>query len=217
MKRIGVIAIAIAALVLVFFMGRAPEAHKRSLSQSSTLSSSSLLKKEASVGMLTNVLSLVKLPGNMEFKAAKGGNKVMLSGKERDEANSALADRKQIDGARAVLLQDESALNERTEQARFEAVDFLAAGMLSEDNPSRDYVLSAVAEVLSSDNVFRTNDMEQRKSLAGDKAELFDVLLQVEPSRAMELFEKSRGTQNFGIFRFAKGNSEFKNGRRATP
>lgn len=163
------------------------------------------MKKDLVVADMQPLAGLMKLPEKLakEFKQLQP--KVLLSKEDKEHLSEFYSDKARIDAAKTALLVDEKALNRESEKIRMKAIDYLTHAIGWDKNPQHDYVVSAVSSVLNADNIVGQSDMDYKKSLAGDKVELYEVMLKSDPAAAADLLEKSRGTVNYNIMTYAKG------------
>lgn len=211
MKRTSVIAVMIGILSLAWLLRQGEEIGPPELTRSSTATRP--LNIPTALGAME---AMIKIPDSDVKGIVTKGMKLFLSSEEVDRMREIVSEHENIDEAVAVLTREESSFDKFREIERINAVTFLASAMMDSENPSRDYAVTGAKEVIAADTVFTTNDKRQRKSRAGDKIELFQILLDTDPMVAMEIFDSSKETPNQPIMRFAKGNYEFKNQLTAT-
>ena len=87
------------------------------------------------------------------------------------------------------------------------AVDFLVRSLTQGDIPN--YTIGAIAEVILSDSLYQTQDLDYRKSLVGDRVELYQALAITHPEVAQGIFQRAQGTSLVKVLRFAKGRADF--------
>ncbi len=162
------------------------------------------LRREATLGISTNIFQFPTA-----FKKAIQGVKVLLNPQEHEAMRDRLIDHENIDEAAQALVRVQGRFSQAEERGRLDAVDFLVNSLTHPENPDRNYVLGAISEVILSENLFQTQDLRYRKSLAGDKVELYQVLTSTDPSVARELFKYSQNGNLSKVLRFAKGRAEF--------
>jgi len=163
-------------------------------------------RREAALSPLgLNQLLDVKLP----FKEVAKGVKVLFSTKEQDELKDRVTRHDGIDDAARALSRVNAKFSEREERGRMEAVDFLVQSIIQAGNDP--YALGAVTDVLLSDKIFQTEDVTYRKSLVGDRVELYEALTMSHPQVAEEVYRRAQGTPLTRVLIFAKGRAEFNN------
>ena len=77
---------------------------------------------------------------------------------------------------------------------RMYRAELLGRAVAWEDNPQRDAVLLAMERVVLADNIDAGQPLEVRRSLAGDKVELYMALLHEAPEEAAAIAARARGT-----------------------
>ena len=135
------------------------------------------------------------------------GTKVLFSGKEQDAERERLSDRENINEAANALNHVLPKFSAREGTGRMRAVDFLVQSLTQSENP--DYTIGAVAEVILNDSLYQTKDLEYRKSLVGDRVELYQALAITHPEVAQGIFQRAQGTNLAKVLRFAKGRADF--------
>ena len=86
---------------------------------------------------------------------------------------------------------------------RIEAVEFLVQSLNWRENPLRSDIISEIEKIVVSPVSVNSLSVEQKKQLAGDKIELFSVLLQASPERAQFILRQAEGTPQERLLRFS--------------
>ena len=133
--------------------------------------------------------------------------KVFETDEEKRNKRSELSDRGYIEAAGNILKSVFHTFDPRAENDRLRALNYLAAAMAAKDNPERDTVLRTIEDSLTNDNVSPTEDMREKRSIAGDKIELFQILLTEAPEVAKKI--ESEGSPWLArILKYARGEFE---------
>jgi hypothetical protein len=121
--------------------------------------------------------------------------KVLLKPQEKEMLRGMYKDRELIEAAkRDLLAADEKTFTEEGQFKRLYRVEYLGMGLEWKENPERQALLKDVEEVILARNIQADQDLELRRSLSGDKVELFMVMLYNDRKRAEELLASVRGT-----------------------
>ncbi|GEL75133.1 hypothetical protein MVI01_69170 [Myxococcus virescens] len=131
--------------------------------------------------------------------------KVLRKGDEQASLQSLFKDREVIDAAKADLL----ATGERTFSAdaqfrRLYQVEFLGSALEWKDNPERPALLNDLEELLRADNLNPDMELELRRSLSGDKVELFMILLHNDRARAESMLQDLHGSRLGALLEHAR-------------
>jgi len=87
----------------------------------------------------------------------------------------------------------ETEFSKEAELARMYQVDYLEQALRWKENPTQEKVLEVAERIILADNLSPGLPIELRRSLAGDKLELFKVLQEIAPDRAQSIVERARG------------------------
>jgi len=139
-------------------------------------------------------LSMAGLPSLLPEQPSAHGAKVLPSADEAAENSRFLSNRQYIDHAGELLRAQTQAFDRHNEHVRMRAVAYLANAAHWAGNPERDAVFATVDEAIQADNATTPSEARQRKSIAGDKVELFEILLREAPDRAAQLEKGAEGT-----------------------
>ncbi|NVJ02667.1 hypothetical protein HV824_31735, partial [Myxococcus sp. AM009] len=111
--------------------------------------------------------------------------KVLRKGDEQASLQSLFKDREVINAAKQDLLATgERTFSEDAQFRRLYQVEFLGSALEWKDNPERPALLNDLEELLRADNLDPDMELELRRSLSGDKVELFMILLHNDRARA---------------------------------
>jgi hypothetical protein len=121
--------------------------------------------------------------------------KVLLKPQEKEMLRDMYKDRELIEAAkRDLLAADEKRFTEEGQFKRLYRVEYLGMGLEWKENPQRQALLKDVEEVILAKNIRAEQELELRRSLSGDKVELFMIMLYNDRKRAEELLASARGT-----------------------
>lgn len=130
--------------------------------------------------------------------------KALPSAQDRVALERELGNQQLLDVSRETLLAASGReLSIPEQQARMEAVFYLYRAIGWRENPIREGALRVAEEVVARDVRSIEAPLMQRKSLAGDQIELFQILMKAEPSIARAIEVKSKGTGNERMIAFA--------------
>lgn len=141
-------------------------------------------------------------PDIAEF--ARLDSKVLKSTDDLSSFRRMLSDRQMILAARDDLLADGPVLSEVEQRKRMYRVEYLGAALRWKDNPERAMAIEAVSDAIFARNLDPESSPEMRKSLAGDKIELFWALMEHEPSEAEDVQYRSKGTEFERLINYAR-------------
>lgn len=82
---------------------------------------------------------------------------------------------------------DASFFTREREKERFASITFLKSALSGTHDESRERVISAVEEIIETENIAPDLALEIKRSLAGDKIELFQILRRASQTRAEAL------------------------------
>lgn len=159
----------------------------------------------------TAALAMAGLPNMVPAPAASRGVQALLSEEQTAEKARELSDSRYLDNAASLVKAESKTYDKREEYYRMRAVAFLANAAHWAGNPERERIFNLIDEALSKDNAITPEDVRQRKSMAGSKVELFDILLREAPERAHEIERRSAGTWLDPILRRSRARFEFYN------
>ncbi|MES2504691.1 MAG: hypothetical protein V4534_07430 [Myxococcota bacterium] len=111
-------------------------------------------------------------------------SKVLLSADEKARLNEILSDGSQISSSHEILKSFGSA-----DSDRIVAIDYLEKAVAWKQNPSRSLVLAVLKDILITDNLHKIADLDIRRSYAGDKIELYQ-LIKVHAPETLKEFEQ---------------------------
>lgn len=83
------------------------------------------------------------------------------------------------------------------------AIDFLIDSLEWKDNPEREQVKRYMKSFLYSNLIDEVENLELRRAIAGDMAELYSVLKDMDPELASEIKTNAQGTRLAQIIKFA--------------
>ena len=86
---------------------------------------------------------------------------------------------------------------------RLRTVRYLIKGLGWHGNPERDTVIRVIRAIIMADNLDLVSDPRLKKSLAGDKVELFQAVLEYEPTVAQEILESTADVPVGRLVQFA--------------
>ena len=147
----------------------------------------------------------IKVPEEVEKPLVK----VILSEEERRKQNEQLSDRRFMAAAASTLKNPVTQFERRDELRRMKAVTYLAVAAHWTENPEREAIFSTIDEAIAQENIATVANERQKKSVAGDKIELFEILLRESPERAAKVEDRARGTWLSPILHYARGRYEF--------
>lgn len=95
-------------------------------------------------------------------------------------------------------------LDDNQERRRMLRINFLGKALHWENNPARDDVIEIFKEVILNESSIRKNmDLDLKKSLAGDKVELFWILKKYEPDAIENIMIEAHGKPTMKILKYA--------------
>lgn len=141
-------------------------------------------------------------PDVAEFRAIE--HKVLRSTAEQQQRRVMLADSARIRHARDRLLATrEGPLTREDELERLYRVEYLAAAIEDPQNRALPEVFNAIKDVILADNISDGIPLELRRSLSGDKMELYMALLHDAPDQAAAIAAEAQGTPLEALIRYA--------------
>lgn len=130
--------------------------------------------------------------------------KILRTPGETQAFQAMLASTERLDRAVARLTSSgETAYSSEVELERMYQVDYLEQALRWKENPERERVFALAEQIILADNLVPTLPIELRRSLAGDKLELYAVLQAVAPERAQRIAERARGSGVEKLLAFA--------------
>ena len=129
----------------------------------------------ASAGMTVSHDNIDQRPDKSEY-FQKLNSKAILTSEEKIELEKILSDPDFIQKNRLIL-----ANTGNSDDTRFMALDYFEKAIAWERNPSRWQIIKSLKEIMLLDNFSDIEDLESRKSYAGDKMEIYAILKQYAP------------------------------------
>lgn len=136
-------------------------------------------------------------PAYAKYRELK--KKTLMTAAEREQFEQALGDPALIASAEATLINDSV-----EQEARMKAVEYFSQAIRVRDANVRAAVAQAVTKILKLERIKEGMPRELQRSLIGDMAELYRILLVYQPEKAKALLEEAKGTHNYRIFQFAE-------------
>ncbi|RKG97177.1 hypothetical protein D7V97_34610 [Corallococcus sp. CA053C] len=122
--------------------------------------------------------------------------KVLRRAEETQALQALFNDSKVVDTAkRDLLAKGELRFTDEAQFRRLYQVEYLGMGVEWQDNPEREARFKDIEQLILANNIQPDMDLELRRSLAGDKVELFMILLHNDRPRAEALLLKTQGTR----------------------
>ncbi|MBU8898125.1 hypothetical protein KRR26_21130 [Corallococcus sp. M34] len=122
--------------------------------------------------------------------------KVLRRADETQSLQALYQDRKVIEAAKKDLLSEgQTRFDDDAQFRRLYQVEYLGMSIEWKDNPERPALMKDVEELILAQNIKPDMDLELRRSLAGDKVELFMVMLHNDRPRAEALLAQAQGTR----------------------
>jgi len=94
-----------------------------------------------------------------------------------------------------LLYPEETKVSQGANIKRLMKIDYLREALEWKENPQRAELIALVEEMLLTDNYPAGMGMDMRISLSGNKMELYELLVDVAPDRAIAVLEASKGTR----------------------
>lgn len=145
---------------------------------------------------------LPPLPGMPSFEAV--APKAILTTDDVKQREAKLSDPSLLMAAKKVLTNRAVKHDDKTGRRRMDAIQFLAAAVSWKRNPLRARLLDGIEQILLVENLTDSTDIRHRKWVAGDKMELFEILVEYAPERAARLEEKAAGSWLALILHYAR-------------
>ncbi len=136
------------------------------------------------------LLALQKYPQLSDFCGVT--KKAVMTERDREVLGDLLSNARRLDDAKSALLSsEETAYSEENELARVLWVQYLRLAMAWDDNPAIKGAVAVARDVFLADNLRVTLPQDLRKSLAGDKIELFATIKSRFPNVAAEIQQEA--------------------------
>jgi hypothetical protein len=90
------------------------------------------------------------------------------------------------------------------DEIRFERLDYFEKAIAWAENPAREEIIDALRKILLNDNFLKLDDFEQRKSVVGDKIEIYSILKQFAPAALQEVAELSKDARIDKVITYAQ-------------
>ncbi|MDC0708288.1 hypothetical protein POL68_07375 [Stigmatella sp. ncwal1] len=121
---------------------------------------------------------------------------VLLDSVSRESYRKLLLDKEMIAQTRDDLLHPKDPKDTtETNVKRLMQIDYLREGMSWKENPEGDHLLATVEAIILEDSFTEQMNPGVKRSLAATKMELYELLSNRDPARAMALVDKARGTR----------------------
>lgn len=131
--------------------------------------------------------------------------KVLLKREERELLREIYQDPELLKAAkRDLLAEGEKSFSEDRQFQRLYRVEYLGMSLDWNDNPSRQSFLNVIKELIVAKNISDAQELELRRSLAGDKVELFMILLHYDRAQAEALLTDAQGTDLMKLLEYAR-------------
>jgi len=141
-------------------------------------------------------------PDVAEFRAIE--HKVLRSTAEKKQRQEMLSDITRIRHARDRLLATrEGPLTREDELERLYRVEYLAATIEDPHNPALSEAFAAIKDVILAESNVDGIPLDLRRSLAGDRMELYMALLHDAPDQAAAIAAQAKGTALEPLIRYA--------------
>lgn len=130
--------------------------------------------------------------------------RVLPDQQTRAEYEALLMDESVLLAASRALSEVPSDFDQRDQIERMEEVSLLGEALRWEDNPSRGLAMDAVVSAIQANNLSATQPLELQRSLAGDKWELYYMLLVTDPALAADVMKSAEGTPIYPVLEYAQ-------------
>lgn len=131
--------------------------------------------------------------------------KALLNEQELKKYHDSLSDSELVEACRDLLLAEgESAFSLERQELRMEMVEYLARGIEWSANPARIRMISVAQEMIERDLLALDLTSLQKRSLAGDQVELYQILMKGAPEVAEKIWRQSQGTSKQKLVSFAR-------------
>ncbi|WP_225414235.1 hypothetical protein [Stigmatella hybrida] len=121
---------------------------------------------------------------------------VLLDSVSRESYRKLLLDKEMIAQTRDDLLHPKYTKDTtETNVQRLMQIDYLREGMAWKENPESDHLLAEVESIILEDSFTEGMAPGVKRSIAATKMELYELLSNRDPARALALVDKARGTR----------------------
>ncbi|ADO72734.1 hypothetical protein [Stigmatella aurantiaca] len=121
---------------------------------------------------------------------------VLLDSVSRESYRKLLLDKEMLAQTRDDLLHPKDAKDTtETNVKRLMQIDYLREGMNWKENPEAEHLLATVESIILEDSFTDQMNPGVKRSIAATKMELYELLSNRDPARALALVEKARGTR----------------------
>jgi len=123
---------------------------------------------------------------------------------DQAEMQSYLSDPKLLHDAMTKISQvKEKSFISENEVKRIEAIKFIEASLEWNENPIKEHIVEGVIEIIRSDLLDESLDVRLLKSLAGDRVQLFHILLRKSPEKLARAVKNIDNQRLLRIYKFA--------------
>lgn len=129
--------------------------------------------------------------------------KAIPTEQDKIDLGNLLSDDEIISKSFNIIKTIDSKYSEYQEKDRIMAIKFIGQAMSWKDNPQRSFVLQGVSDYLSNNHTPKGAGLRTKKSVAGDRIELFLTLFDQDEYRAGEVLRQIAGTKSEKLFRYA--------------
>lgn len=131
--------------------------------------------------------------------------KALMKPEERERLQEIYQDSELLAVAKRFLLAEgEKTFSEDRQFQRLYRVEYVGMALEWQDNPNRNTLLSETKDLILAKNIHNDQELELRRSLAGDKVELFMILLHSDRAGAESLLEQVKGTNLEPLLQYAR-------------
>ncbi len=135
-----------------------------------------------------------------EFHEYRGlSGKVLYTVDEQIRVRALLSSPELIRQAYLDLLDSKS-----QEDIRFERLDYFEKAVAWAENPARKKIVDLLKQVLLSEHLFEIDDLRERKSIVGDKIEIYAMLKQFAPATLEEIAKLSKNARMDKVIAYAE-------------
>ena len=129
--------------------------------------------------------------------------KALLNRQDKIQLEELLSSEALFDKCLEKLSSIDSIYDEYQEKDRIMAIKFISQAMKWKENPLRDDLLKKISKFLTGNPTPKKADLKTKKSVAGDRVELFLSLYDQDSSIAFELIEENKGSKSEQLFQYA--------------
>jgi hypothetical protein len=144
-------------------------------------------------------------PFLLRYKALE--KKIVKGVDEKREIEEMLSSREYIASASEYLKapgpDTQTPMGFKVQMRRLETIDYLIESAQWPKNPSRELVLDAIRELIVAPTIREELPIGAKKSVAGDKMELFQALRGIDPAQAESIMRSVAGTPLERILRYS--------------